>query len=665
MVDATCPDVKKIHRVMEQTEGEGQQVVMIGKRDHPEVIAACGWCENAVVLENAGELDAWLSHVENRQRPLALTFQTTIARENVEQCQEILKKWCTSAQIFDTICDATSKRQAEARQLSATSDAMIVIGDRDSANSRNLAAICEKHCNHVVFVEDAAGLSLHRFDEADAIGIIAGASTPAWIIKEVYQTMSDEILKDVDLPELVLTQPEAEATSMAPEVEAEVEAAIEATSEAPAITEEEDSFEALLEKSIKTLHTGEKVVGIVTAISPTEISVDLGTKQAAYIPTHELSDDPDVAVEDIVQIGKEVEAYVMRVNDVEGLVVLSKKRLDTVKYWEQIEKAIETKAILEGTVTEENKGGVVVRVKGIRVFVPASQTGIPKGEPMDQLMGQKVKLRISEVNQSRRRVVGSIRAVGSELRREQAEKVWSEIEVGKRYAGVVKSLAAYGAFVDIGGVDGMVHVSELSWNRVKSPADVLKVGDPLDVYVISFDKEKGRISLGHKDPSQNPWKNFTDKYEKGSTAEVKIVKLMPFGAFAEIVPGVDGLIHISQIADRRIGSPQEVLKEGQVVEAQIIDVDYDKKNVSLSMRALLEGTKPDAVEEIAEADSGDEVVYDTDVNKPDFEEVLEEVLAEHIVPLSEENPEVLEEVSEAAEAELEHAEIVSEASEVL
>jgi len=349
------------------------------------------------------------------------------------------------------------------------------------------------------------------------------------------------------------------------------------------------------------------------------------------------------------------------------MVMLSKKRLDTVKNWDMIEEAMKAKTVVEGIVTEENKGGVVVRVKGIRVFVPASQTGIPKDQPLTGLLREKVKLRITEVNQSRRRVVGSIRMVGSEERREKAEKTWAEIEVGKRYAGTVKSLTTYGAFIDIGGVDGMVHVSELSWKRVKSPADVLKVGDPIDVYVISFDKEKGKISLGHKDPSLNPWKMFTDKYEKGSVAKVKVVKLMPFGAFAEIVPGVDGLIHISQIADRRIGKPEEFLSEGQEIDVQITDIDYEKKNISLSIRALIEdvkgGESAAAPVEAYEEETGDEdfVVYDTDINKP--EAVEEEV---EVVEQPEEAPEVEVEivVEEPVEAVSEEAEaVVSEETE--
>jgi 4-hydroxy-3-methylbut-2-enyl diphosphate reductase len=437
----------------------------------------------------------------------------------------------------------------------------------------------------VQFIENTDELDVNKFQSSRLIGITAGASTPEWIIKEVNRKMSDEI-----------------------------KTAVEETAENN--QETEASFEELLERSIKTLHTGEKVSGIIASITQTEVSVDLGTKQSGYIPVSELTDEPGVNVNDIVKVGDEIEAYVMRVNDVEGTVMLSKKRLDSVKAWDDIATARNEKTAVEGTVVEENKGGIVVSVKGVRVFVPASQSGLPKDAPMSELLKKKVKLRITEVNQPRRRVVGSIRAVAFEERKARAEAVWNEIEVGKHYNGTVKSLTSYGAFVDIGGVDGMVHVSELSWGRIHQPSDVVKVGDEIDVYVISFDKETKKISLGHKDPNGNPWTKFTTTYSEGDEVEVKIVKLMTFGAFAEIIPGVDGLIHISQIADRRIGKPEDVLSEGQTVNVKIVGIDNENKKVSLSIRAL---TAPAAApveeqeteeEEVSGEDSA--VVYDTD-----------------------------------------------------
>ena len=547
VLDATCPNVKRIHQIVSDAERRGRQPVIIGARDHPEVTAIAGWCRSPVVLENAAQFADWLDQEpERRDRALTMVSQTTSTREIWDGCIEKAKKECTNAEIFDTICGATARRQQEAQQLALRNEVMIIIGDPRSSNTRRLAELCRNLCGQVVWIETAAQIDPAQFQAVASVGITAGASTPAWIIKEVYDKMSEENM------------------------------------------EIEESFAELLEKSIKTLNTGDKVTGVVTGITPTEIYVDLGTKHAGYIPVSELTDDSSAKVEDLVKVGDEIETYVMRVNDQEGVVTLSKKRLDTIKSWEDIEQAKEDKTPVEGIVTEENKGGIVVSVKGVRVFVPASQSGLPRNASMSELLKQHVRLRITEVNRARHRVVGSIRAVQYEERAAAAEKVWAEIEEGKRYTGVVKSLTSYGAFVDIGGVDGMVHISELSWSRIKHPSEVVSVGDTIEVYVISADKEKKKISLGVKDHSEDPWAKFLSTYGIGDVANVKVVKLMTFGAFAEIVPGVDGLIHISQIADHRIEKPGDVLSEGQMVDAKIIDIDTENKKVSLSIRALLE-----------------------------------------------------------------------------
>ena len=551
IIDTACPNVQRIHRLVAEAEAAGRQPVIIGTPDHPEIVAIAGWCRHPVVLPDGEALSSWLAECpERREMPLTLVSQTTSTRKIWDQAIETAKKECTNAEIFDTICNATYIRQTEAQKLAAHCDAMIIIGDRKSSNTKRLSELCRALCPRVVTIEGAEELEPASFAGTASIGITAGASTPGWIIKEVYDKMSDEIM------------------------------------------EIEESFADLLEKSIKTLNTGEKVTGVVTEITPTEIYVDLGTKHAGYIPVSELTDDPTVKVEDIVKVGDEIETYVMRVNDAEGVVTLSKKRLDTVKSWDDVEAAREAGTVVEGVITEENKGGVVASVKGVRVFIPASQTGLPRDAAMTALLKQKVRMKITEVNRARRRVVGSIRAVEQAERAEKAAEVWAEIENGKHYNGVVKSLTSYGAFVDIGGVDGMVHISELSWSRIKHPSEVVSVGDPVDVYVISFDPEKKKISLGMKDRSQDPWTVFTDKYSVGDVANVKVVKLMTFGAFAEIVPGVDGLIHISQIADHRIDKPGDVLAEGDMVDVKITDIDMENKKVSLSIRALLEDSAP-------------------------------------------------------------------------
>lgn len=353
------------------------------------------------------------------------------------------------------------------------------------------------------------------------------------------------------------------------------------------MTNQELSFAELLEQSFKTLNTGDKVTGLVTRVTEKEVQVDLGVKHSGYIHVSELSDDPNYDVMTEVRAGEEIEAIVTRINDVEGMITLSKKRIDALKSFEVVEAAQENDTILEGFVTDENRGGIIVSVSGARVFVPASQTGLAKGEELSKLLKTKVKLKILEVNRARKRVLGSIRAVANEERKALSEKVWATIEVGNKYTGVVKSITNYGAFVDIGGVDGMVHVSELSWSRIKNPAEILTVGQSIDVYILSLDKENRKISLGYKDPAGNPWNVFNGAYNLNDSAKVKIIKFMPFGAFAEVVPGVDGLIHISQISLDRIASASEVLEVGQEVEAKIIDIDQEKQKVSLSITALL------------------------------------------------------------------------------
>ncbi len=547
VLDATCPNVTHIHKIVAEAENRGRQPVIVGTPDHPEVLAIEGWCRAPVVVSGEKDLEKWLETGENRNNlPLTFVSQTTSTKKIWENCVKKAKKLCTNAEFFDTICGATSKRQEEARQLAAQCGLMVVVGDRQSSNTRRLAEICRESCPHVRLIERAEDLDLSQLPQVDMVGITAGASTPAWIIKEVIDKMSEEIL------------------------------------------EMDKSFQEMLEESFKILNNGDKVTGTVVAITPTEVQVELGIKYPGYIALTELSDDPTVKVEDIVKVGDEIESIVMQVSDRDCLVKLSKRRLDINKGWEEIEAARENETVVEGFVTEDNKGGVVVSVKGVRVFVPASQTGLPRETPMSELLKQKVRLVITEVNRARRRVVGSISRVTRAERAAAAEKVWAEIEDGKRYTGTVKSLTSYGAFVDIGGVDGMVHISELSWSRIKHPSEVVKVGDTVDVYVISADKEKKKISLGMKDHSQDPWTVFTTTYQVGDTANVRIVKLMTFGAFAEVVPGVDGLIHISQLADHRVEKPGDVVAEGDKVDVKITDVDMDNKKISLSIRALLE-----------------------------------------------------------------------------
>ena len=564
IIDATCPFVKRIHGIVEKAEAAGELPIIMGTRSHPEVEGIAGWCSHCKIFETPEELEIWAKSGEiPPETPICMVSQTTSTEISWKKSVQIAKKQFTNVKIFDTICKATESRQKEAAELSASSQVMVVVGDAKSSNTGRLAMICREQCPNVVLVDNASELKPEQFKGVAMVGITAGASTPAWIIKEVNKTMSEIINADAV---------------------------------------QEATFEELLEQSIKTLNTGDKVIGVVTGIGNTEIQVDLGTKHAGYIPYDEVSADPSVKPEDILHVGDEIEVFVVRVNDQEGTVQLSKKKLDGMKIWDDMAAYVEDKTTVEGTITEENKGGLVATVKGIRVFIPASQSGVAKGGDMAAMLGQTVQLKVTEVNRARRRVIGSIRAVSSETRKAAQEKIWAEIEEGKKYHGTIKSLTSYGAFVDIGGVDGMVHVSELSWNRIKTPADVVKVGDEIDVYVNSFDAEKRKISLGYKTAEMNPWNQFMTAYNVGDVITAKVVKLMTFGAFAEIMPGVDGLIHISQIADRRIGKPEDVLAEGQQVQVKITEIDAENKRISLSIRALLEAAAEEAPEAEVEAE---------------------------------------------------------------
>ncbi|MBP3672679.1 MAG: 4-hydroxy-3-methylbut-2-enyl diphosphate reductase, partial [Oscillospiraceae bacterium] len=460
IIDATCPFVKRIHGIVSRACQEGRMPIIIGTRSHPEVEGIAGWCTDCLIFESPEELQNWIKTANPpADMPICMVSQTTSTEFLWKLCGEIAKKQFTNLKIFDTICRATEYRQSEAAELSTKCQAMVVVGDPKSSNTGRLAMICREHCAKVSLVDNASELNPEDFCGVADVGITAGASTPAWIIKEVNKTMSE------------ITNVEAV---------------------------QEENFAELLEQSIKTLNTGDKVIGTVTGIGNTEIQVDLGTKHAGYIPYDEVSADPSVKPEDILHVGDEIEVFVVRVNDQEGTVQLSKKKLDGLKVWDDMAAWAEEKTTVEGTITEENKGGLVATIKGIRVFIPASQSGVAKGGDMAAMVGKTVQLKITEVNRARRRVIGSIRAVSSEARKAAQEKIWAEIENGKKYHGTVKSLTSYGAFVDIGGVDGMVHVSELSWNHIKTPAEVVKVGDEIDVYVISFDPEKHKISLGYK-----------------------------------------------------------------------------------------------------------------------------------------------------------------------
>ena len=573
--DATCPFVAKIHRIVREESEAGRTVLIAGNATHPEVIGIRGHCGGVShVFSTPEELEELLSKSTIvLTEPVSIVAQTTYHAEIWKKCVKISKKYCTNLSVFDTICSATAKRQQEAAALSRECDKMVIVGGRQSSNTAKLRDVCAENAP-TILIETADELSREQFLGVQSVGITAGASTPADIIKEVLSTMS-EIVNNEEL------QAQETTTVKSPD---------------------EMTFEELMESSLESMNSNDRVRGIVVSIAPNEVQVEVvGRKQTGYVPADELSADPNANPSDIVKIGDELELLIMRTNDQEGTIMLSKKRIDAQKGWDTVVAASESGEILDGVVTDVIKGGVLAVTNGVRVFIPASQASASRMEDLTPLLKQAVQFRIIEVNQGRRRAVGSVRAVARDARREQEAAFWAQAEVGQKYTGTVKSLTSYGAFVDLGGVDGMVHISELSWSRVKHPSDVVSVGDTVEVYIRDLDTEKKKISLGYRKAEENPWEIFKNNYPIGSVVTAKIVGMTTFGAFAQIIPGIDGLIHISQIADRRIEKPQDELKNGQEVTVKITNVDYDAKRISLSIRALMDDAAPaeEAAEEVA------------------------------------------------------------------
>lgn len=558
--NATCPFVSKIHQIVKDNSREGKVVLIAGDENHPEVQGIVGHCEGEhYIFKNYEDLGKLLKKLENIENiSICVVAQTTYDVKEWKNCLKLLKKVYTNAKIFDTICSATSIRQSEAEELASISDIMVVIGGRQSSNTAKLFSVCKSNCERTYLIESAAELDDIALIDADIIGITAGASTPARIIKEVFNTMTENIEKTENTAE---------------------------------------NFAELLEESLKNFNTDEKVHGVVVGIAPNEVYVDVGRKQAGFIPLAELSNDPNAKAEDLVKIGDELDLLIMRTNDQEGTIMLSKKRLDAIKGWDEIIKANEEDTPVTGFVTDVVKGGVIAVANGVRVFIPASQATATRGEPLENLLKKEVSFKIIEVNKGRRRAVGSIRAILKEERQKLADKFWETAEIGKKYTGTVKSLTSYGAFVDIGGIDGMIHISELSWGRIKHPSEVVKVGDTVEVYIKDLDREKGKISLGYKNTEDNPWEILKRDYPEGTVTEATIVGMTDFGAFANILPGIDGLIHISQISTERIEKPQDVLKIGDKVTVKITKIDFDKKRISLSIRELLEDQKSEEATE--------------------------------------------------------------------
>ena len=542
IVNATCPYVEKIQRLVSNKYDEGYQIIIIGDRTHPEIIGINGWCGNsAYIIEDAGEVET----LPEIKKNICVVAQTTFIREKWEKIIQSLNKRFENVLKFDTICNATDKRQTEAGKISREVDMVLVIGGENSSNTNKLYEICRANCERTYKIQTASDIPPVDIKKIKKIGITAGASTPDWVIKEVIHKMSELDKQDFEM-----------------------------------------SFAEAFESSLVTLTTGQITKGKIIGYNNSEVFVDLGFKSDGIIPMQEFSDDAEFNPEKSLKVGDEIDVFVVRVNDGEGNVLLSKKKVDAVKGWDVIEAAFENKTPVTVKITEKVNGGVIGNSSGIKIFIPASQISDRFVKDLQEFVKQVIQVQIIELNRQKRKVVGSARVIIEKNKETASNEIWSSIEIGKTYQGTVKSLMDFGAFVDIGGVDGLVHLSELSWNKIKHPSEVVKAGDEIIVSVLEFDKDKKRISLGYKKQDDNPWNKVVEKYQVGNVITGKVVRLVPFGAFVEIEQGLDGLVHISQISSVRLGKPGDVLKVGQQVEAKITELDAEAKKISLSIKEV-------------------------------------------------------------------------------
>ncbi len=554
-VDLTCPFVAKIHKIVKEHHEKGYTILIVGDEKHPEVMGINGWCEDSAIITYDENFTMPSEYVE---KDICIVAQTTINKNVFVQIVQNVKNTCKRVVVFDTICSATKDRQEEAYTLSARSDIMFVIGGRESSNTKKLFDISREVCAETYFIETFEDIPQSIYLKNKKIGITAGASTPARTIEEVFTTM-DEKMRN-----------------------------------------EESFAELFAQYESKTLNNGDIVDATVVEVRNTEVIVDLGGfKYNGQLSADQLSDDPYLKASDIVKPGDVIKVYVVGVNDAEGKVVLSRKKLIQMESWNKMKESYENKEILDGKIIKVVRGGVIALANDAQVFIPARQASLRYVSDLETLLGENVKLRLTEIDDRRKRVVGSVRVLLEEERKAVMDKFWADVEVGKEYTGTVKSLTSFGAFVDIGGVDGLVHISELTWNKIKHPSEVVKEGDVLTVYIKDINEETKKISLGYKKAEDNPWVIAKAKINMGDVVKCKIVRMMPFGAFAEIMPNVDGLIHISQIADRRIGKPEDVLEIGQEVEAKVVELDWETNKISLSIRALIEPKVEEKVEEEA------------------------------------------------------------------
>lgn len=611
IVDATCPYVERIHQMVKRHYEQGYQIVIIGEKAHPEVIATNGWCnDQALIVYNDDDVVGL--HLPDK---VCVVAQTTIMASRFKQILSLLRPLCADIVAYDTVCNATSKRQNEAIELAREVDAMVVIGGSNSSNTHKLAQCCEMVCSHVYRVETAAQLPLGELAQFNIIGVTAGASTPDWIIKEVVSIMN-ELDRNEEVKDLQSAQEVEAADQTANTADDQAAAQNEAAATVESVETMEDdtaesSFAEAFEKTLVRIKNGQIIRGTVVQVNDNEVSVNIGYKSDGFIPRSELSSD-DVNPTEVLKIGDEIEVEVVKVNDGEGNVLLSKKNIDNRKNWDKVIALIDEGAILEGVGKEVVKGGLLASVMGIRTFVPASQLSTRYVEKIEEFVGQPMRLKSIEVDRSRKRIVASRKVVLEEESSAKKKTVLDQLEVGSTVDGVVRRLTDFGAFVDIGGVDGLVHVTDLSWGRIQHPSNVVKIGQKIQVVITGVDRERERISLSYKQLQPRPWEVAPEKYPVDSIVTGKVVRIVTFGAFVELEPGLDGLLHISQISRTRINKVEDALQVGDVVQVKVLEVDPDKKRISLSLRA-------------AQADDYEEAAPQQEEAAPQYQQVEEEV----------------------------------------
>lgn len=607
LVDATCPFVRKVQNIVHDLVEQDLPLVIVGDPEHPEVKGILGWCNHrARVVRDARE-----AALAGPYQDVGVVAQTTQRQDNFDSVVQFFENSGSRVRVFNTICLATAERQVEAWELAQTVDAMLVLGGEKSANTAKLAQVCRSAGIPVYQMETAGQIDKNWFQGLKVVGITAGASTPGWIIEEVCirmmefedknnqeENVQEQQEEQQDLQEeMQVQEPEQE---VAPEAEVETEPEEELAGEDQDQISREEEMKQEMEDAVevKTLSHGDIVTGVIVQINQDEVLVDVGAKSEGVIPFRELSCYNVETPHDVVNVGDEIEVYVLKVEDNEGRLILSKEKAEAEKAWAGLEEALTEEQIVKGVVREVVKGGLLVDL-GVRAFLPASLVDLGYVEDLSKYLNMEIEARVIELNRPRRKVILSRKAVLQEEAARKREELLASLTENQVVPGIVRRLTSFGAFVDIGGLDGLLHISEMAWYRINHPSEVVSVGDELEVAVLRVDQENEKVSLGLKQVLPNPWDGVEDKYIVNSVINAKVVRLAPFGAFVQLEPGVEGLVHISHLADRHVETPGEVVQEGEEIKVKVLSVDPVEKRIRLSIREVDREKQPRAPRERA------------------------------------------------------------------